>query len=118
VGLVRSGASVVCTKRSGALLKCALGCALLAHFASKDWSSQAKCALKIRVHKPSVHLKVPQTDFATCALPKYAGRAQKSNICALLAHFVFCFGIILVVSVVLFIASYCWTQISQSLFCQ
>jgi hypothetical protein len=76
VGLVRSGASVVSTKRSGVLLKCALGCALLAHFASKVWSSQAKCTLKIGVCRPSAHLKAPQTDFATCALPKCASRVQ------------------------------------------
>ncbi len=76
VGLVRSGASVVRTKRSGALLKCALGCALLAHFAREVWNSQAKCALKIGVRRPSAHLKTPQTDFATCALPKCASGAQ------------------------------------------
>ena len=76
VCLVRSGASVVRTKQSGALLKCALGCALLAHFASKVRSLQAKCALKIGVRRPSAHLKAPQTDFATCALPKCASRAQ------------------------------------------
>jgi hypothetical protein len=76
VGLVRSGASVVRTKWSGALLKCALGCALLAHFAIEVQSLQAKCALKIGVRRPSVHLKAPQTDFATCALPKRASRAQ------------------------------------------
>jgi hypothetical protein len=76
VGLVRSGASVVRTKRSGALLECALGCALLAHFASKVQSSQAKCALKIGVRRPSAHLKASQTDFATCTLPKCASRAQ------------------------------------------
>jgi hypothetical protein len=76
VGLVRSGASVVRTERSGALLKCALGCALLAHFASEVRSSQAKCALKIGVCRLSAHLKAPQTDFATCALPKCASRAQ------------------------------------------
>ncbi len=76
VGLVQSGASVVRTKRSGVLLKCVLGCALLAHFASKVRSSQAKCALKIRVRRPSAHLKAPQTDFATWALPKCASRAQ------------------------------------------
>ncbi len=64
------------TKRSGALLKCALDCALLAQFASKVRSSQAKCALKIGVCRPSAHLKVPQTYFATCALPKCASRAQ------------------------------------------
>ncbi len=66
----------MCTKWSGALLKCALGCALLAHFASKVRSSQTKCALKIGVHRPSAHLRAPQTDFATCALPKCASRAQ------------------------------------------
>jgi hypothetical protein len=76
VCLVRSGATVVRTKRSGALLKCALGCALLAHFASKVRSSQAKCALKIGVCRPSAHLRAPQTDFATCALHKCASRAQ------------------------------------------
>jgi hypothetical protein len=76
VCLVRSGVTVVRTKRSGALLKCALGCTLLAHFASKVWSSQAKCALKIGVRTPSAHLKVPQTYFATCALPKCASRVQ------------------------------------------
>ncbi len=74
--LVSLGVSVVRTKWSAVLLKCALGCALLAHFASKVWSSQAKCALKIRVRRPSAHLKAPQTDFATCALPKCASRAQ------------------------------------------
>ncbi len=68
--------SIVCTKRSGALLKCALVCALLAHFASEVRSSQAKCALKFGVRRPSAHLKAPQTDFATCALPKCASRAQ------------------------------------------
>ncbi len=76
VCLVRSGASLVRTKRSGALLKCALGCTLLAHFANKVWSLQAKCALKIGVCRPSAHFKAPQTDFATCALPKCASRAQ------------------------------------------
>jgi hypothetical protein len=76
VCLVRSGASVVRTKQSGALLKCALGCALLAHFASKVRSSQAKCALKIGVRRPSAHLKAPQTDVATCAFPKCASRTQ------------------------------------------
>jgi hypothetical protein len=76
VGLVRLGASVVRTKWSGALLKCALGCALLAHFANNVRSSQAKCALKIGVRRPSAHLKALQTDFATCALPKCASRAQ------------------------------------------
>jgi hypothetical protein len=76
VGLVRSGASVVRTKQSGVLLKCALGCTLLAHFASEVQSSQAKCTLKIGVRRPSAHLKAPQTDFATCALPKCASRAQ------------------------------------------
>jgi hypothetical protein len=76
VGLVWSGASVVRTKQSGALLKCTLGCALLAHFASEVRSSQAKCTLKIGVRRPSAHLKAPQTDFATCALPKCASRAQ------------------------------------------
>jgi hypothetical protein len=76
VGLVWLGASIVRTKRSGVLLKCALGCTLLAHFASKVWSLQAKCALKIGVRRPSSHLKAPQTDFATCALPKCASRAQ------------------------------------------
>jgi hypothetical protein len=76
VGLVRSGASVVHTKRSGTLLKCALGCALLVHFASKVRSSQAKCSFKIGVRRPSAHLKAPQTDFATCPLPKCASRAQ------------------------------------------
>ncbi len=64
------------TKRSGALLKCTLGCALLAHFTSKVWSLQAKCALKIGVRRPSAHLKAPQSDFVTCALPKCASRAQ------------------------------------------
>ncbi len=64
------------TKLSGALLKCAVGCALLAHFASEVRSSQAKCALKIGVRRPSAHLRAPQTDFATCALPKCASRAQ------------------------------------------
>ncbi len=76
VDLVQSGASVVRSKRSGALLKCALGCALLAHFASKVRSSQAKCTLKIGVCRLIAHLKAPQTDFATCALPKCASRAQ------------------------------------------
>jgi hypothetical protein len=79
VGLVWSGTTVVRTKRSEALLKCALGCALLAHFASEVQSLQAKCALKIGVRRPSAHLRdltAPQTDFATCALPKCASRAQ------------------------------------------
>jgi hypothetical protein len=76
VGLVWSGANVVRTKWSGVLFKCALGCALLAHFASKVRSSQAKCALKIGVRRPSAHLKAPQTDFATCTLPKCSSRAQ------------------------------------------
>ncbi len=74
VCLVRLGTTVVRTKRSGALLKCALGCALLAHFASKVWSLQAKCTLKIGVCRPSA--QAPQTDFVTCALPKCASRAQ------------------------------------------
>jgi hypothetical protein len=64
VGLLRSGASaIVRTKQSGALLKCTLGCALLAHFASEVRSSQAKCTLKIGVRRPSAHLKAPQSDF-------------------------------------------------------
>jgi hypothetical protein len=74
VGLVRLGVSVVRTKRSGALLSAHLACALLAHFASKVRSLQAKCALK--VCRPSAHLKANQTYFATCALPKCASRAQ------------------------------------------
>ncbi len=76
VCLVRSGATIVRTKRLGALLKCALGFPPLAHFASKVQSLQAKCALKIGVRRPSAHLKVPQTDFATCTLPKCTSRAQ------------------------------------------
>ena len=59
------------------MFKCKLlGCALLAHFASEVRSSQAKCALKIGFRRPSAHLKAPQTDFANCALPKCASRAQ------------------------------------------
>ncbi len=76
VGLVQTGTSVVRTKRSWGLLKCALGCALLAHFASKVRSLQAKCAPKIGVCRPSAHLKASQTEFATCALPKCASRVQ------------------------------------------
>ncbi len=64
--LVRFGASVVHTKRSGALLSAHLACALLAHFASEVRSSQAKCA----------HLKAHLTNFAACTLPKCTIRAQ------------------------------------------
>ena len=69
VGLVRSDASVVCTKRSGALLSVHLACTLLAHFASKVQSLQAKCALKIGVCRPSAHLKAHQTNFALAPFP-------------------------------------------------
>ncbi len=43
---------------------------------------------------------------------------RQTQLSALLAHFIFCIGIILIVSVELFSASYCWTQTLQSLFCQ
>jgi hypothetical protein len=82
VCLVWLGASVVHTKRSGALLSVHLAFALLAHF----------------------------VNFATCALPKCASRAQNPTFFASLAHFVFCVGIILVFVVELFIASYCCQQ--------
>ncbi len=78
MGLVWSGASVVRTKRSGALLSVHLACALLAHFASKIRSLQAKCALK----------STPD-QFATCALPNCASRAQNPTfvpyLCTLLS---------------------------------
>ena len=118
VCLVRSGMSVVRTKRSGVLLKRALGCALLAHFASKVWSLQAKCALKIGVRRPSAQLKALPHRFCNLRPSQVHKQGAKPNICALLAHFIFCVGIILVVSVVLFIASYCQTQTSQPSFCQ
>jgi hypothetical protein len=89
VGLVRLGASVVRTKRSGALLKCTLGCALLAHFASEVRSLQAKCALKIGVRRPSAQLKAPQTEFATCALPKCTSRAQNPTLFVPYLHTLF-----------------------------
>jgi hypothetical protein len=52
--MVRSGASIVRTKRSGALLSAHLACALLAYF----------------------------VNFATCALPKCASRAQNLQVAA------------------------------------
>jgi hypothetical protein len=109
VCLVRSGTTVVRTKRSGALLKCALGCALLKHFASKVWSLQAKCALKIGVCRPSAHLKVPQTDFATCALPKCASRAQNPTFSPYLHTLFSALESYLLFLWCFFIASYCWT---------
>jgi hypothetical protein len=111
VCLVRLGATVVRTKRSGALLKCALGCALLAHFASKVRSLQAKCALKIGVPRPSAHLKAPQTDLRLAPFPSAQVGCKTQHFCPTCAlRFLRWNHIVLVISVVLFIASYCWTQ--------
>ncbi len=72
-----------------------LACTQLAHFASQV------CTLLILQLAPFPSAQVPRVQNPTFA--PYV-----------LAHFVFCVGIIVVVSAELFIASYCWTQTSQS----
>ncbi len=76
--MVRLGARVR-TKQSGALLSAHLACALLAHFASKVCSLQAKCALKSAPDRfcdlrPSqeVEWSYQERDATFCALSGFA----------------------------------------------
>ncbi len=80
VGLVRSGASVVRTKWSGALLSAHLACALLAQFASEVRSSQAKCALKIRVSQAKCALKSAPDQFCDLRPSQVRKRAQNPTL--------------------------------------
>ncbi len=87
VGLVWMSTSKVHTRLPGALLSAYLACTLLAHFAS-----QALC------------------QFCHFCLSQVHKQGAKINICALLAHFLFCVRIILIFAVELFITCYCWPQ--------